>query len=394
MRDGSPLYRAVKRPDDDATTLPGEPNPMRLIPQLGIVVLLAALAAGGGWYWTAESERGDEAPSARQASAVAVETAPARLGTVTETVTAVGTARAVSSVKIMPSTAGRITLIAFQAGQRVQSGATLVELDNASERAAVREAESELTNLRLQVRRADSLRAQRLVSAADLDDLRAKLDMAEARLEAARSRLEKRTVRAPFAGVVGLRNVNLGAYVDTDTALTTLDDLDTIELEFKVPERYFATVKPGQTVSAVSAAFPGRTFAGAVREVDTRIDPASRAFRVRAELPNPDALLPDGLFMAVRLTVAERDHAVLVPEEAVVSEDGRSYIHVVAEGIATRTVIVTGQRRDAAIEVLTGLAPGAEVVTKGHQALRERSSVRPVDGSAKTAAALAPRGED
>ncbi|QQS55106.1 MAG: efflux RND transporter periplasmic adaptor subunit [Candidatus Competibacteraceae bacterium] len=366
---------------------------MRLIPQLGIVILLAALAAGGGWYWTAESERGDEVPSARPASAVAVETTPARLGTVTETVAAVGTARATSSVKIVPSTAGRITRIAFQAGQRVQSGATLVELDSASERAAVREAESELANLRLQVRRADSLRAQRLVSAADLDDLRAKLDMAEARLEAARSRLEKRTVRAPFAGVVGLRNVNLGAYVDTDTALTTLDDLDTIELEFKVPERYFATVKPGQTVSAVSAAFPGRTFSGAVREVDTRIDSA-RAFRVRAELPNPDALLPDGLFMAVRLTVAERDHAVLVPEEAVVSEDGRSYVHVVAEGIATRTVIVTGQRRDAAIEVLTGLAPGAEVVTKGHQALRERSPVRPVDGSAKTAAALAPRGED
>ncbi len=384
----------MKQPDDDAATLPGEPNPMRLIPQLGIVVLLAALAAGGGWYWTAESGRGDEAPSARQGGPVAVETAPARLGTVTETVTAVGTARAVSSVKIVPSTAGRITRIAFQAGQRVQSGAMLVELDNASERAAVREAESELANLRLQMRRADSLRAQRLVSAADLDDLRAKLDMAEARLEAARSRLEKRTVRAPFAGVVGLRNINLGAYVDTDTALTTLDDLDTIELEFKVPERYFATVKPGQTVSAVSAAFPSRIFSGAVREVDTRIDPASRAFRVRAELPNPDALLPDGLFMAVRLTVAERAHAVLVPEEAVVSESGRNYVHVVVDGVATRTTIVTGQRRDAAIEVLTGLTPGAEVVIKGHQTLRERSLVRAVGQGAKTAAALAPGGED
>jgi len=115
---------------------------------------------------------------------------------------------------------------------------------------------------------------------------------------------------------------------------------------------------------------------------------------VRAELPNPDALLPDGLFMAVRLTVAERDHAVLVPEEAVVSENGRSYVHVVADGVATRTAITTGQRLDAAVEVLTGLVPGAEVVTRGHQALRERSPVRPVDGSAKTAAALIPGGED
>ncbi len=383
----------MKRPDDDAATLPGEPNPMRLLPQLGIVVLLAALAAGGG-YWVVRGERGGEARGSRQGGPTVVEIAPARLGTVTETVAAVGTARAVSSVKIVPSTAGLVTRIAFQAGQRVPAGAVLVELDSDSERAAVREAESELANLRLQVRRADLLRAQRLVSAADLDDLRAKLGMAEARLEAAHSRLQKRTVRAPFAGVVGLRNVNLGAYVDTDTTLTTLDDLDTIELEFKAPERYFAAVKPGQTISAASAAFPGRTFTGTVREVDTRIDPVSRAFRVRAELPNPDALLPDGLFMAVRLTVAERDRAVLVPEEAVVSEDGRSYVHVVVDGIATRTAIVTGQRRDAAVEVLTGLTPGVEVVIKGHQTLRERSPVRPVGQGAKTAAALAPGGED
>ena len=366
---------------------------MRLFPQLGIVVLLAALTAGGG-YWTVRGERGGEARSVRQGGPAVVETAPARLGAVTETVAAVGTARAVGSVKIVPSTAGRITHIAFRAGQRVQAGATLVELDSDSERAAVREAESELANWRLQVQRAGSLRAQRLVSAADLDDLRAKLGMAEARLEAARSRLQKRTIRAPFAGVVGLRNVNLGAYVDTDATLTTLDDLEAIELEFKVPERYFSVVKPEQAVRAVSAAFPGRTFAGAVREVDTRIDPATRAFRVRAELPNPDALLPDGLFMAVRLTVAERDRAVLAPEEAVVSENGRSYVHVVADGVATRTAITTGQRLDAAVEVLTGLAPGAEVVTKGHQALRERSPVRPVDGSAKTAATLIPGGED
>ncbi|MDZ7622708.1 MAG: hypothetical protein U5O69_10470 [Candidatus Competibacteraceae bacterium] len=130
-----------------------------------------------------------------------------------------------------------------------------------------------------------------------------------------------------------------------------------------------------------------------MREVDTRIDAATRAFRVRAALPNPDALLPDGLFMAVRLTVAERDRAVLVPEEAVVSEEGRSSVHVVVDGIATRTTITTGQRRDAAVEVLAGLAPGAEVVIKGHQALRERSPVRTVDGSAKTAA-LAPGPEN
>ncbi|MDZ7622709.1 MAG: efflux RND transporter periplasmic adaptor subunit [Candidatus Competibacteraceae bacterium] len=251
---------------------------MRILPQLGIVALLTGLALGG-WQWFASSEPGDgDDRRARPSGPVAVETAAARLGTVTEIVSAVGTARATSSVKIVPSTSGLVTRIAFQSGQRVQAGAVLVELDSASERAAVREAESELANLRRQVQRAGSLRAQRLVSAADLDDLRAKLGMAEARLEAARGRLQKRTVRAPFIGVVGLRNVNLGAYVDTDTTLTTLDDLDTIELEFKVPERYFATVRPGQTVSAASAAFPaGPSPARCVRWIPASTPPPARS---------------------------------------------------------------------------------------------------------------------
>jgi membrane fusion protein (multidrug efflux system) len=197
-------------------------------------------------------------------------------------------------------------------------------------------------------------------------------------LEAVRSQLQKRSVRAPFGGVVGLRNINLGAYVDSSTVLTTLDDLTTVELEFRIPERYFGAVKPGQAVAATSIAFPGRTFGGAVREVDTRIEPATRAFRVRAELPNPDALLPDGLFVAVALVVAERKDAVLVPEEAVISEGVQSYVYVVEAGAATRTPITLGQRRDAAVEVLTGLAPDVEVVIKGQQSLRDKAPIRAV----------------
>ena len=350
---------------------------MRLISQLGIAALLAALAAGG-WYWTAGGVQDRSAQPPRRSSTVVVETALTRLGTVTETVTAVGVTRAASAVKIVPSTAGLVTRIAFEAGQRVRAGAVLVELDSASERAAVREAESELTNLRAQMARAESLRARKLLSAADLDELRAKLGMAEARLEAVRSQLQKRSVRAPFGGVVGLRNINLGAYVDSGTVLTTLDDLTTVELEFRIPERYFGTVKPGQAVAATSIAFPGRTFGGAVREVDTRIEPATRAFRVRAELPNPDALLPDGLFVAVALVVAERKDAVLVPEEAVISEGVQSYVYVVEAGAATRTPITLGQRRDAAVEVLTGLAPDVEVVIKGQQSLRDKAPIRAV----------------
>ena len=351
---------------------------MRLLTQLGIAAIVTALMVGG-WHWSAsgKQERRDAQPPRRN-NAVVVETARARLGDVTETVMAVGSTRAARSVRIAPTAAGLVTRIAFEAGQRVAAGAVLVELDSASEQAAVREAESEWTNLRIQMERAESLRARKLLSAADLDDLRAKLDMAEARLEAARSQLQKRSVRAPFGGVVGLRNINLGAYVDSGAVLTTLDHLETVELEFRIPERYFSAVKPGQTVIAASLAFPGRTFAGAVHEVDTRIEAATRAFRVRAELPNPDALLPEGLFMAITLTVAERRDRVLIPEEAVMTEGAESYVYVVKAGAVARTPITIGQRRDAAVEVVTGLAPEVEVVIKGQQSLRDQAPIRAV----------------
>ncbi|HCB13236.1 MAG TPA: efflux transporter periplasmic adaptor subunit [Gammaproteobacteria bacterium] len=351
---------------------------MHLLPQLGIVLLMAALAIGGGYWITgAGSKRDGGSPgNSRSNSPIVVEIAHTQLGQVKESVPAVGTARAAHAVKIVSTTAGLVTRVAFHAGQRVAPGMLLIELDNESEQAAVHEAESELTNLRLQMKRAESLLERKLLSAAELDELRARFGMAEARLAAARSRLQKRMIRAPFAGVVGLRNINAGSYIDSDTVLTTLDDLDTIELEFRVPERYFGAVHLGQTVSATSAAFPDHSFTGAVHEVDTRIDPTARAFRVRAKLPNPDALLPDGLFMAVRLTIAKRDNAVLAPEEAVISEDGQSYVYVVMDGIALKTAITTGQRLDAAIEILAGLPPDAKVVTRGHQSLRDRSPVK------------------
>ena len=117
---------------------------------------------------------------------------------------------------------------------------------------------------------------------------------------------------------------------------------------------------------------------GAVREVDTRIEPTTRAFRVRAEWPNSDTLLPEGLFMAVQLTVAERQAAVLVPEEAVITEGGQSYVYVVAAGAVTRTAITLGQRRDATVEVSAGLGPDVEVVTKGQQSLRDKAPIRAV----------------
>ena len=147
-----------------------------------------------------------------------------------------------------------------------------------------------------------------------MDELQAAFLGAQARLDVARKQLADRTVKAPFAGVVGIRRVDVGARVDDDTVLTTLDDLSEVEIEFSVPEIFFGRVRQGQTVSATSAAFPGRAFSGRIVTVDTRIGAVSRAFRVRAILPNPDLVLHAGMFMHVEVVLEERpavDHAAV-----------------------------------------------------------------------------------
>jgi membrane fusion protein (multidrug efflux system) len=351
---------------------------MRLFSQIGLAVILAGLAAGGAWMWTVsvQSKPGDNADDKRERPPVLVETAPVRLGTVTENFEVVGTTRARNAIDVVATTAGQITRLNFEAGQQLAENDLLVEIDAAGEQAAVLEAESELNNLRRQLERSRTLLSRKLSSSAEVDDLAAQVRVAGARLAAARSRLDKRFIRAPFAGVVGLRNISVGDYVDSDTVLTTLDDLSTVELDFEVPEKFFGTIERGQKISAISVAFPDRSFAGSVRDIDTRINTATRSFRVRAELPNPDALLPEGLFMTASLIIVEHQDALLIPEEAVIAEGNERYVFVVSDATALRLPIATGIRSGGEIEVTSGLTPDAQVITRGHQKLRDKAPVR------------------
>jgi membrane fusion protein, multidrug efflux system len=351
---------------------------MRTLHQVGVTLGIVVLAVGG-WVWLATpygsgAEQGQGAGAAPRA--VPVEVALARRGTVVEEVEAVGTTRAFQSIDVVSTVAGRVTRIAFAEGQRVAEGDPLVELDSERERAEVREAEADVQNFRVQLDRARQLLATRNVPEARVDELASQLAAAEARLAAAQSRLSDREVRAPFDGMVGLRRVSVGSYVDDSKVLTTLDDLSVVELDFAVPEGLFGAVRPGQRVLATSRAYDGMPFEGVVASVGTRIDPATRSFEVRAELPNPDARLPDGLFMTVRLQLAERDGAVLVPEAALIVEGRDRYVFAVRDGVAVRTDVETGQRLAGEVEVTAGLEPGTPVVVKGQQQLRDGAPVR------------------
>lgn len=349
--------------------------------QLFILCLMAAAGYGGYEAYLHYTANGAD-PAAGQSQtngAATVEVATVEMQTLRQTVEAVGTSRARQSIEIVPETDGRVVELAIRPGARVDKGAVLVRLDATIARADLAEAEARLTEREQALSRITQLRRTNAVAVATLEEATARLAEARAQLDRARQRLTERTILAPFAGVVGLAEIDEGARVSAGTVITRLDDLSEIEVEFALPETLFAQIETGQTVIARSAAFPGQSFTGRIAAVDSRIDPVSRAFRARALIPNPDGTLPSGMFMSLDLTISQADHLV-VPEEAIIFQAAQTYVFTLDGDTAHRVGVKTGARRDGMVAVLDGLAPGAQVVVRGLHRVRDGGRVQLLKG--------------
>ncbi len=354
--------------------------------QLLLLCLLTGTAYGGfeayKTYLAPEAVTEEDSHGARP---VTVELARAETRLLQQIIEAVGTTRALHSIDIVPEVDGRLVELTIEPGKRVQKGDILARLDDTIQRADLVEAEAVLTEQRQTVERIRQLRVTNAVSQASQEESIARLAEATAAVERTRRRLEDRMIKAPFGGVVGLTNYDVGARVSEGQVLTRLDDLSEIEVEFSLPETIFAQVSRGQTLSAVSAAFPGRVFTGTIDAVDNRIDPVSRAFRTRALIPNPDSTLPAGMFLSLKLILSEAE-ALVVPEEAIIFQAAETYVFVNEDGKAARRVVVTGQRLNGVIAVTSGLAPGEEVIIRGLQRVRPGSDLK-IKGADKGATA-------
>src|SRR5882672_4603830 len=270
---------------------------------------------------------------------------------------ALGTARANEAIEVTAKTSNIISAIRFREGQPVRRGDVLVELDPAQAAADLAEAQAALGESKSQYQRSVELFGTKALSQAQLDQIEATLKANQAKVEAARSRLGDTIIRAPFDGRVGLRRVSLGSLVSPGAVITTLDDISEIKVDFSVPEAHMSAVQPGLTVHAGTTAYPNVSFQGTVQSVDTRVDPVSRAFNVRAILPNRDGALKPGMFLTVRLVESSTD-AIVVPEQALLPEEGRQFVYVVVQGKVDKREIRIGRRRPGEVEVLEGLAAG------------------------------------
>lgn len=303
-------------------------------------------------------------------------------------VEALGTLRANETVEITASITDTITAINFSDGQAVAEGDILVEMTSSEEHAQLEEELSRLQEAQKRYERVVSLVARGAASQAQLDERRREIETAGARLRAIESRLQDRLIKAPFSGVVGLRNISLGALVEPGDIITTLDDVSSMKLDFNVPSIYLAGLKKGTRVEAFSPAFPGRQFTGSVSSIDSRVDPVTRAIVVRAVIENPDNLLKPGLLMSVQLLKNERN-VLMIPEEALIPTGDRNVVFLVDESssppVARRQGVVIGARRVGEVEVIEGLRPQDKVITHGTLKVRpgQEISISGMDGPNK-----------
>ena len=296
---------------------------------------------------------------------------------------ALGTASARESVTITAPVSQAIASVDFESGQYVEKGQALVTLVQGQQAASVAEARAELRNTEQLYERSRQLAEQQLVARADLETQRAALEAARARVATQRATVADRTIRAPFAGVLGLRLVSPGSLVTPGTPITTLDDVSLIKLDFTVPEAQLSLLSAGQQVNARTGAWPGETFAGTVATIDSRVDPATRAVTVRAEVPNPDGRLRPGMLLEVGVERAARQ-ALAIPELALQQNGTRASVFLVADDGATvkETLVQTGARRFGEVEIVSGLKAGDRIVVEGTVKLRDGARIEDVGQAA------------
>lgn len=298
----------------------------------------------------------------------------AQKGDFADEIEALGTLRANESVDLTAAVTEIVTKISFDDNQRVQRGDILIEMDAAEELAELAEQQSFVKEARRQLERLAPLVKKRAASPAALDEQRRELETAQARVKAIQSRIDQRIIKAPFDGILGLRNISVGSLAQPGVMITTIDDDSEMKLDFSVPEVFLSTLKPGVGIKATTEAYQDTLFEGTILYVDSRIDPVTRSIQARALLDNTEGLLKPGLLMQVELQKDPRK-ALLIPEESLISDGPDSFVFVVREqegkATAERRKVKLGTRHYGEAEILEGLSEGEQIITQGTLRVRE-----------------------
>jgi membrane fusion protein, multidrug efflux system len=311
-------------------------------------------------------------PPATQVIAVA-----ARSGPVSERLALIGTLAANESIEIKAEIDGTLQEILFEEGKTVKPGDLLARIDDRKLAAAADEAEANAKLSRANFERAQQLLRDKLISQQEYDQAAATFQMNTAGLELKRQQLRDARITAPFGGVISARQVSPGQVITRNTTLTWLIDLDPVNAEFNVPERFLGQLAVGQGIEVVIAAFPGRTFTGKVFFISPFVDPATRTALVKAEIPNANSELKPGMFANLQLTLQVKADAIIVPETALLPSGERTVVFVIDDkGLAQMRPVKVGIRLAGEVEIAEGLKAGEVLIAEGLQKVRPGAPVK------------------
>jgi membrane fusion protein (multidrug efflux system) len=368
-------FTAIRR---ISLAIPQESAMKRIAFLIAVAVVFALMAGAVGIRALLSSDAGG-GQDMRGARAMPVAVMAAEVREFAEVVEALGTANANESVVITATVADRISRVGFDSGDQVRAGDILVELTDTEAAAGLAESRAALREAQRELERTRDLAERGIVSRVRLDELTSNMERARARVAGLEARVAERIIRAPFDGVVGLRNVSLGELVRPGDVVAQLDDVSIIKLDFTLPERFLSVLAAGMPVHARAAAFPETVFAGQIVNISSRVDPVTRTVTVRAEIDNEDRRLLPGMLMTVQLRRDVRER-LAAPETSITRSGDRVSVFIVREADGRTSVeqrqVRLGQRQAGYFEVLEGIEPGELIVMHGVHRLRDGMPVR------------------
>lgn len=363
---------------------------------LMIVAMIVLLGGIFGW-WAYKGIQMGKMMASQKPPPVTVSATNAKADVWQPTLHAIGSVVAVEGVIIKNELAGTIDQIGFESGQAVKQGDLLISLNTSTDEAQLRSLEAAVELARQTLQRATQLRESNVNAKADLDMAQAQFDQAVATADALRATIAKKKIVAPFAGYVGIRQVDLGQFLAVGTPIVSLEALKPIYVNFTLPQQAVREIHVGQSVAVTVDTFPGETFKGTINAIDPRLDPTTRSVQLQAMLDNTAEKLRPGMFTGVDVLMPSQESVVTVPQTAITYNPYGDIIYVIEparddKGNALKDdkggpvlkvreqFVKVGDTRGDQVAILKGLKVGDEVVTAGQLKLRNGSHVR-VDNS-------------
>ncbi len=356
-----------------------------MLKRLVLLLILLGVIFGGLFYLKTQQMAQNQAMMAQPRPPAVIASADVLLELRQPALRSVGSLVAVNGVDVVSEVAGIVSEILFQSGDRVEQGEPLLQLDATVDEAELNALRADLRLAEVEYQRSADLLPKKAVSRSDYDQARAKFQSAQARIEEQQAVLARKTIRAPFSGLLGIRKVNLGQYMQPGEGIVQLQALDPIYVDYTLPEQAFRQLRIGQKVRLELDAFPGESFDAEVSAIDSAIMQGTRSIRVRANLTNPAGRLRPGMFAEVQTLVGDARPVLTVPQTAISYNsygDAVMLLEADADGqtLAQRRQVQTGSVQNGRVEIIAGLQAGDRVVRAGHNKLRPGQPVK-VDNS-------------